>query len=152
MDSGCSKHTIDTIQRELIKKKLLREYLRVWGSISGQEIPFKKKSNLFLGPLRLDRFRITEFEVKGHFINDMIYETFMFTTESYRNLSENCFSGDWLGKTFHQGEKKFLRTFENSFLFMGSVATTVGYGQIVPQTKAGKICCLGHGINYLFRQ
>ena len=38
---------------------------------------------------------------------------------TYPELSENCYMGDW--------------TFDNSFLFMGSMATTIGYGHIVPQ-------------------
>ena len=37
-------------------------------------------------------------------------------------------SGDW--------------TFDNTFLFMGSVATTIGYGRIVPKTPEGKLLCI----------
>lgn len=36
----------------------------------------------------------------------------------------------------------FIRTFDNTFLFMGSIATTVGYGHIVPKTDHGKITCI----------
>ena len=42
-----------------------------------------------------------------------------FSIGTYPELSENCYMGDW--------------TFDNSFLFMGSMATTIGYGHIVPQ-------------------
>ena len=40
----------------------------------------------------------------------------------------------------------YFRTFDNTFLFVGSVATTIGYGHIVPKTKAGKATCVGFTI------
>ena len=46
----------------------------------------------------------------------------------YQKETKSILSGDW--------------TFDNTFLFMGSVATTIGYGHIVPKTPEGKILCV----------
>ena len=33
--------------------------------------------------------------------------------------------------------------FHDAFFFAGTIATTIGYGRNVPETKTGKIFCLG---------
>ena len=54
-------------------------------------------------------------------MTDMLIETVEFSIGTYPVLEHNCYMSDW--------------TFDNTFLFMGSLATTIGYGHIVPQTK-----------------
>ena len=49
-------------------------------------------------------------------------------TKYFLELNENCYVNDW--------------SFDNTFLFMGSVSTTIGYGHIVPKSRAGKSCCI----------
>ena len=52
-----------------------------------------------------------------------------FATRAHTMLYESCFRDDW--------------SFDNTFLFMGSVATTIGYGHITPKSAVGKACCVG---------
>ena len=58
----------------------------------------------------------------------MLIETVQFSIGTYLDLDENCYINDW--------------TFDNSFLFVGSLATTIGYGHIVPKTTQGRLLCI----------
>jgi hypothetical protein len=48
-------------------------------------------------------------------------------TENYFNLIESC-AEKW--------------TFHSAFFFAGTVATTIGYGQLVPSTDESRIFCI----------
>ena len=68
----------------------------------------------------------------SHFIlHNVIYETYIlkpnFSISNYVALQSDC-------------EKKW--NFHNSFFFSGTLATTIGYGNVVPETRNGKIFCL----------
>ena len=52
------------------------------------------KKNL-LKPINLGKFRSEEFEIGGEVINEMLYETVYFSIGTYKELAENCYSGDW---------------------------------------------------------
>ena len=54
-------------------------------------------------------------------MTEMLVETVQFSIGTYLDLDENCYIKDW--------------TFDNAFLFVGSLATTIGYGHIVPKSK-----------------
>ena len=114
--------------------KVWEYYLKVWKKITR--------------PIKLGKFPNEQFDVTGRMMTEMLLETVQFRSEfhqkifatqklfsdlkmtfkiissigTYPELSENCYMGDW--------------TFDNSFLFMGSMATTIGYGHIVPQEMA----------------
>ena len=46
-----------------------------------------------------------------------------------KDLDANCaHADDW--------------TFDNVFLFVGNMATTIGYGHIVPESQHGKLMCI----------
>ena len=131
-------------------EKVWEYYLKVWKKITR--------------PIKLGKFPNEQFDVTGRMMTEMLLETvqfrwnltkssnndvddgclrriqtfrhqylsltwrhryhysFIFSIGTYPELSENCYMGDW--------------TFDNSFLFMGSMATTIGYGHIVPQEMA----------------
>ena len=90
----------------------------------------------------LRKFSRVDHEISGRLINDMINQTAQFSIKTYQGclnivdfkitifseLNENCYVNDW--------------SFDNTFLFMGSVSTTIGYGHIVPKSRAGKSCCI----------
>ena len=78
--------------------------------------------------VKLEKFKSNDHEVRGEMINNMLLETVDFSIGTYKELSESCYVNDW--------------TFDNTFLFMGSVATTIGYGHIVPKSERGKISCI----------
>ena len=59
----------------------------------------------------------------------MMKNTTEFAIEAHDKLYKSCFKDDW--------------SFDNTFLFMGSVATTIGYGHITPKSPLGKACCVG---------
>ena len=49
--------------------------------------------------------------------------------KSQKDLDANCaHADDW--------------TFDNVFLFVGNMATTIGYGHIVPESQHGKLMCI----------
>ena len=54
-------------------------------------------------------------------MTEMLVETVQFSIGTYLDLDENCYIKDW--------------TFDNAFLFVGSLATTIGYGHIVPKSE-----------------
>ena len=37
-------------------------------------------------------------------------------------------------------------TFDNTFLFVGSVATTIGFGNVTPKTISGQVLCIAFAI------
>lgn len=105
----------------------------------------------------LRKFSRVDHEISGRLINDMINQTAQFSIKTYQGyisieffgiakyileLNENCYVNDW--------------SFDNTFLFMGSVSTTIGYGHIVPKSRAGKSCCIlftvfsGTGLKFCF--
>lgn len=50
----------------------------------------------------------------------------MLSFESYPNMIYNCFEGEkW--------------SFDQTFVYVGSVATTIGFGNVTPKTQRGKI-------------
>ena len=51
------------------------------------------------------------------------------SVKSVKDLDANCaHADDW--------------TFDNVFLFVGNMATTIGYGHIVPESQHGKLMCI----------
>lgn len=78
--------------------------------------------------IQLQRFAQTKFNISGKLMTQMLIETVQFSIGTYLDLDENCYTNDW--------------TFDNSFLFVGSLATTIGYGHIVPKTTQGRLLCI----------
>jgi hypothetical protein len=61
------------------------------------------------------------FDVDGSYIQVLIQEVVAFSTRTFTDMTQHCLNGNkW--------------SFENSFVFVGSVATTIGYGNVTPQT------------------
>jgi len=56
-------------------------------------------------------------EFEGNEINKIVAETIKYVI-NFDDWSEICHIGNW--------------TFGNAFIFMGSMATTIGYGRTVP--------------------
>ena len=59
------------------------------------------------------------------------------------------FSQVWLNLTFWQyfnpldpAGLNMAKLFFSAFFFAGTVATTIGYGQLVPMTSYGKLFCI----------
>lgn len=46
-------------------------------------------------PINLGKFRLHEFEIGGNVINEMLYETVYFSIGTYKELADNCYSGEW---------------------------------------------------------
>ena len=85
-------------------------------------------------PLELEKFHYQEFEVPGSFVNDIMFKgkecqhinivligtsisVINFTVRTYEEMNNNCLQGNtW--------------SFDSTFLFVGSVATTIGLIQI----------------------
>ena len=83
-------------------------------------------------PLELEKFHYQEFDVSGNFINDIMFKgkwclllnvllsstsVINFTVRTYEEMNNNCLQGNtW--------------SFDSTFLFVGSVATTIGLIQI----------------------
>ena len=81
-------------------------------------------------PLELEKFHYQEFEVPGSFVNDIMFKgklwsefnlklsstpflVINFTVRTYEEMNNNCLQGNtW--------------SFDSTFLFVGSVATTIG--------------------------
>ena len=79
--------------------------------------------------IQLQKFAQTKFNISGKLMTEMLVETVQFSIGTYLDLDENCYIKDW--------------TFDNAFLFVGSLATTIGYGHIVPKSK-GSILGIWH--------
>ena len=87
-------------------------------------------------PLELEKFHYQEFEVPGSFVNDIMFKgrecwplnillsstpfsVINFTVRTYEEMNNNCLQGNtW--------------SFDSTFLFVGSVATTIGLIQTNP--------------------
>ena len=63
----------------------------------------------------------------GLIVKDVLERTAKFGVENYLALQERC-TNNW--------------NFHNSFFFAGTVATTIGYGNITPATANGKLFCI----------
>ena len=73
----------------------------------------------------LKNFPREEFDVGGRFLQNLITEVVEFSISTYTNMMRDCLQGNkW--------------TFDNSFLYVGSVATTIGYGNVTPKTESGQ--------------
>ena len=88
-------------------------------------------------PLELEKFHYQEFDVSGNFINDIMFKgkwclllnispsstsVINFTVRTYEEMNNNCLQGNtW--------------SFDSTFLFVGSVATTIGLIQIDPASS-----------------
>ena len=99
-------------------------------------------------PLKLGEFPDSEFEVSGRTMTELLEDTLHFSITLYegrafrpkmgfknppvkpvKDLDANCaHADDW--------------TFDNVFLFVGNMATTIGYGHIVPESQHGKLMCI----------
>ncbi|CAG5112607.1 Oidioi.mRNA.OKI2018_I69.chr2.g6804.t1.cds [Oikopleura dioica] len=65
--------------------------------------------------------------IKGSNIIELSFETINYAIH-FHDWSNICHIGNW--------------TYGNAFVFMGSLASTIGYGQIVPHTRLGKTMCI----------
>lgn len=52
-----------------------------------------------------------------------------FTVATYRDYNQHCLQGN-------------VWSYDSTFLFVGSVATTIGYGNVTPKTREGKLLCI----------
>ena len=80
-------------------------------------------------PMNLKNFNQQHFEIGGYFVQELIRDVVVFSTETFKSMTSNCLTGNkW--------------SFDSSFLFVGSVATTIGYGNVTPTTISGRWYCI----------
>ena len=90
-----------------------QRYINTWGAISG--------------PVLAPHFNEETLSISGLIVKDVLERTAKFGVENYLALQERC-TNNW--------------NFHNSFFFAGTVATTIGYGNITPATANGKLFCI----------
>ncbi|CAG5080927.1 Oidioi.mRNA.OKI2018_I69.PAR.g9742.t2.cds [Oikopleura dioica] len=115
--NNCSQEIIDRTNEEMVAagEEIHIKFIDVWKRVAI--------------PLKLNKFRETEFVVRGEDITEMLLDTVEFSLVTYGELASSCYSNwDW--------------SLDNTILFMGTVATTIGYGHLVPRTFAGRVICV----------
>ena len=76
----------------------------------------------------MNNFSNEKFNVSGRFINDLTIMVVNSTIVTYEDMHDYCLQGNrW--------------SYDSTFLFIGSVATTIGYGNVVPETRNGRVLC-----------
>ena len=70
----------------------------------------------------MQKFTTDEFkDVKGSFITELSNIVVNFTIATYLDYNQHCLQGN-------------VWSYDSTFLFVGSVATTIGYGNVTPKT------------------
>ena len=116
LDRNCSERAINQFAYAARKEKGQKwaEYVRVWKRLSKQ--------------LRMGNFSNEKFNVSGRFINDLTIMVVNSTIVTYEDMHDYCLQGNrW--------------SYDSTFLFIGSVATTIGYGNVVPETEGSANLC-----------
>lgn len=123
-----------------------RDYIEVW-------LIYLKIYIKLIKPLKLGEFPDSEFEVSGRTMTELLEDTLHFSITLYEGrafLTENGFQRccilvapvklvkDLDANCAHADDW----TFDNVFLFVGNMATTIGYGHIVPESQHGKLMCI----------
>ena len=104
-------------------------------------------------PLKLGEFPDSEFEVSGRTMTELLEDTLHFSITLYEGLAffqRGSFSADIIHVASSTPMKDLDAncahaddwTFDNVFLFVGNMATTIGYGHIVPESQHGKLMCI----------
>ena len=90
-----------------------------------------EKSNILLlaiaAPVLAKSFNDEILRIKGETVRRVMERTAQFGINNYLALQRDC-TDNW--------------NFHNAFFFAGTVATTIGYGNISPATNQGKLFCI----------
>ena len=101
----------------------------------------------------MGNFSNDKFNVTGRFINDLTIMVVNSTIVTYEDMNEYCLQvTKTRNKPIETSDDQGNRwSYDSTFLFIGSVATTIGYGNVVPKTDNGRIlCCVFRKISQNF--
>ncbi|CAG5108657.1 Oidioi.mRNA.OKI2018_I69.chr1.g3896.t1.cds [Oikopleura dioica] len=110
----CSQEREDNAWKTIQNNKTqVQEYIKVWKAIAA--------------PVLAKSFNDELLSIKGETVRKVMERTAQFGINNYLALKKDC-TDHW--------------NFHNAFFFAGTVATTIGYGNISPSTNHGKLFCI----------
>jgi len=113
-EAGCSQDKEDHAWKVIQKNDtLVVEYIKTWKAIAA--------------PVLAKSFNDETLIIRGETVRYVMERTAQFGINNYLALQRDC-TQHW--------------NFHNAFFFAGTVATTIGYGNISPSTDKGKLFCI----------
>lgn len=112
--ANCSQETEDDAWTAIQDNEtLVMEYIKTWKAIAA--------------PVLAKSFNDETLIIRGETVRYVMERTAQFGINNYLALQRDC-TQHW--------------NFHNAFFFAGTVATTIGYGNISPSTDKGKLFCI----------